>query len=174
MIWLWLRQLDARLRLLLPFASAVCAVLIDVLPLLGLGPWGLTPFSTLCVVYFWSLYRPDLFGTLAAFATGMVYDALAGLPLGLTALILILARQLVIVQRRFFVARSFLVVLSCFLLLAPAVEIARWLLACVWWGRLFPFQPIALSLLLTMALYPIASVLLTRVDSRIPRLIHAP
>ena len=66
MIWLWLRELDARLRLLLPFASAVFAVLIDVLPLLGLGPWGLTPFSTLCVVYFWSLYRPDLFGASAA------------------------------------------------------------------------------------------------------------
>jgi rod shape-determining protein MreD len=172
--WLWLRQLDARLCLLLPFASALCAALIDVLPLVGLGPWGLTPFSTLCVVYFWSLYRPDLFGASAAFATGIVYDALAGLPLGLTALVLILTRQLVVVQRRFFVARSFLVVLSCFVLLAPAVESARWLLACLWWGRIFPFRPIALSLILTMALFPIASVLLTRVDGRIPRLIDAP
>jgi rod shape-determining protein MreD len=145
LIWLWLRQLDARLRLLLPFVLAICAVSIDVLPLLGLGPWGLTPFSTLCVVYFWSLYRPDLFGASAAFATGIVYDALSGLPLGLSALVLILMRQLVVVQRRFFVGQSFLVVLSCFLLLAPAVEIARWLVACAWWGRLFPIQPIALS-----------------------------
>jgi rod shape-determining protein MreD len=174
LIWLWLRQLDARLRLLLPFVLAICAVSIDVLPLLGLGPWGLTPFSTLCVVYFWSLYRPDLFGASAAFATGIVYDALSGLPLGLSALVLILMRQLVVVQRRFFVGQSFLVVLSCFLLLAPAVEIARWLVACAWWGRLFPIQPIALSLVLTTALYPLASLLLTRVDSRIPRLIHAP
>jgi rod shape-determining protein MreD len=173
-IWLWLRQLDARLCLLLPLALAVCAVSIDVLPLLGLGPWGLTPFSTLCVVYFWSLYRPDLFGAAAAFATGILYDALAGLPLGLTALVLVLVRQLVVVQRRFFVGRSFLVVLSCFVLLAPAVEFARWLLACVWWGRLFPIQPIVLSLVLTVALYPIASLLLTRVDGRISRLIHAP
>jgi rod shape-determining protein MreD len=172
-IWLWLRQLDGRLRLLLPFALAVCAVLIDVLPLLGLGPWGLTPFSTLCVVYFWSLYRPDLFGTSAAFATGIIYDAMAGLPLGLTALILILARRFVVMQRRFFAARSFLVVLSCFLLLAPVVEIARWLLACLWWGRSLPFQPIVLSLLLTVALYPMVSLLLTRVHNHIPRLIHA-
>jgi rod shape-determining protein MreD len=126
------------------------------------------------VVYFWSLYRPDLFGTSAAFATGIIYDALAGLPLGLTALVLILARQLIVVQRRFIVARSFLVVSSCFLLLAPAVELARWLLACLWWGRLFPLQPIALSLVLTTALYPIASLLLARIDNRIPRLIHAP
>ena len=174
MIWLWLRQLDARLCLLLPFALALCAVLIDVLPLLGLGPWGLTPFSTLCMVYFWSLYRPELFGAPAAFATGIAYDALAGLPLGLTALILVLARQLVVAQRRFFVARTFLVVLSCFLLLAPAVEIARWLLACFWWGRLFPIQPLALSLFLTVALYPVISLLLTRVDAWIPRLVHAP
>ena len=34
---------------------------IDVAPLVGAGPAGLTSFSTLCVVYFWSLYRPDLF-----------------------------------------------------------------------------------------------------------------
>jgi rod shape-determining protein MreD len=172
-IWPSLRRLDARLRLLLPFALAVCAVLIDMLPLLGLGPLGLTPFSTLCAVYFWSLYRPDLFGASAAFATGIIYDGLAGLPLGLTALILILTRQFVVMQRRFFAARSFLVVLSCFLLLAPVVETARWLLACVWWGRLFPLQPIALSLLLTMALYPVASLLFTRVHNQIPRLIDA-
>jgi rod shape-determining protein MreD len=173
-IWLWLHQLDARLRVLLPLALAVGAVLIDVLPLLDLGPWGLTPFSTLCVVYFWSLYRPDLFGTVAAFATGIIYDAIAGLPLGLTALILILTSRFVVMQRRFFAARSFLVVLSCFLLLAPAVAIARWLLACLWWGRTLPFQPIVLSLLLTMALYPIVSLLLARVHHHIPRLSHAP
>jgi rod shape-determining protein MreD len=173
LIWLWVRQLDARLRALAPFAVAAFAVLIDALPLLGLGPWGLTPFSTLCVVYFWSLYRPDLFSALAAFSTGIVYDALAGLPLGLTALMLLLVRQLVVVQQRFFLARSFPVVWFCFLLLAPAAEIARWLLMSLWSGRLFGLKPVLLSLLLTMALYPLVSLLLTRVHNRIPRLIDA-
>ena len=92
----------------------------------------------------------------------------------MTALVLILTRRFVVMQRRFFAARSFLVVLSCFVLLAPAVAIARWLLACLWWGRSLPFQPIVLSLLLTMALYPIASLLLARVHHHIPRLSHAP
>jgi len=173
LIWLWLRELDARLRLLAPFVLALCAALVDVLPWHGLGAWGLPPFSMLCVVYFWSLYRPDLFGPLAAFASGIAYDALAGLPLGLSALVLLLARQLVVVQHRFFVARSFLVVWSCFALLAPAVELARWLLACVWWGRLFALQPSFLSLLLTVALYPLISLLLTPVHNQIPRLAHA-
>jgi rod shape-determining protein MreD len=173
LIWLWVRQLDARLRALAPFAVAVVAVLVDVLPVLGSGPWGITPFSTLCVVYFWSLYRPDLFSAPAAFSTGIIYDALAGLPLGATALMLLLVRQLVVVQQRFFVARSFLVVWCCFGLLAPAVEIARWLLISLWWGRFFALPPVVLSLLLTMALYPLASLLLTRVHNGIPRLIHA-
>jgi rod shape-determining protein MreD len=174
LILLGIRQLDARLRALVPFAVAALAVLIDVLPLLGLGPWGLTPFSTLCVVYSWSLYRPDLFSAFAAFTTGIVYDALAGLPLGATALMLLLVRQVVVVQQRFFLARSFPVVWFCFLLLAPAVEIARWSLLSLWWGRLFALQPVVLSLLLTMALYPLASLLLTRLHNGIPRLAHAP
>jgi rod shape-determining protein MreD len=173
LIWLGVRQLEVRLRALAPLAIAVAAVLLDVLPFLGLGPWGITPFSTLCVVYFWSLYRPDLFGPMAAFSTGIVYDALAGLPLGLTALILLLVRQLVVVQQRFFLARSFPVVWCCFLLLAPAVEIARWLLVSLWWGRLFAPAPVLLSLLLTIALYPLASLVLTRIHNAIPRLAHA-
>ena len=174
MTLLGIRQVDARLRTLVPVAVAIGAVLIDVLPLLGLGPWGLTPFSTLCVAYFWSLYRPDLFSAAAAFATGIVYDALSGLPLGATALMLLLVRQVVVVQQRFFLAHSFAVVWFCFLLLAPAIEIARWLLLSLWWGRLFALQPVILSLLLTIALYPLTSLLLTRVHNAIPRLAHAP
>jgi rod shape-determining protein MreD len=173
-ILLGVRRLDARLRALAPVAVALGAVLIDVVPLFGLGPWGLTPLTTLCVVYFWSLHRPDLLSAAAAFATGIVYDALAGLPLGAAALMLLLVRQVVVVQQRFFLARSFPVVWFCFLLLAPAIEIARWLLLSLWWGRLFALQPVILSLLLTIALYPVASLFLTRIHNGIPRLAHEP
>jgi rod shape-determining protein MreD len=171
--WLWLRQLDAQLRALVPFATALLAVLIDVAPLAGAGPVGLTSFSTLCVVYFWSLHRPDLFTPAAAFLTGLVYDGLAGLPLGLSSVALLLVRNLMIVQQRFFVTRSFLVIWSCFLLLAPAVEAARWLLSSLWWGRLFAPRPMLFELLVTLALYPAASWLLSRVHNQIPRLVHA-
>jgi rod shape-determining protein MreD len=169
----WLHQLDAYLRALVPFATALIAVLIDVAPLAGTGPSGLCSFATLCAVYFWSLYRPDLFTPTATFVTGLVYDGLAGLPLGLSSLVLLLVRNLMVVQQRFFLARSFPVVWFCFLLLAPAVEAARWLLSCLWWGHLFAIQPALLELLVTMAFYPLASWLLGRIHNQIPRLIHA-
>jgi rod shape-determining protein MreD len=172
-IWLWLRQVDAHLRFLVPFSTALIAVLIDVATLFGTGPVSLSSFSTLCVVYFWSLYRPDLFTPGAAFLTGLIYDGLAGLPLGLTSLALLLVRNLMVVQQRFFLARSFPVIWCCFLLLAPAVEAARWLLSSLWWGHAFALQPTLFELLVTIALYPVASWLLSRIHNQIPRLLHA-
>ena len=125
----WLHLLDARLRALLPLATALLAVLVDVLPLFHVGPASVTPLATLCVAFFWSLYRPDLFGAGAAFATGLAHDALAGLPLGLSSLVLLLVRHVVVLQQRFFVARSFPVIWCCFVLLALAALALRWALS---------------------------------------------
>ena len=173
MSWLWLRQLDAHLRALLPLASAGIAALLDVVPLLGSGAASLTSFSVLCVVFFWSLYRPDLLTPAAAFLVGLLYDGLAGLPLGLTSLLLLTVRQLMVTQQRFFLPRSFPVIWFCFLLVAPAACLARWLLACLWWGELLPARPALFQLALTLALYPPVSWALTQAHNRIPRLIHA-
>jgi rod shape-determining protein MreD len=164
----WLHSLDTRLRALVPLATALLAVLVDVLPVLHVGPASVTPLATLCVAFFWCLYRPDLFGAGAAFATGIAHDALAGLPLGLTSLVLLLVRHVVMVQQRFFVARSFPVIWCCFVLLALAALALRWALSCLWWGHLFAPQPLVFELLLTLALYPLATLLLARVHNWIP------
>lgn len=173
MIHHWLDQLDVHLRALLPLATAIVAVLLDVMPLPRPGPEGLTTFATLCVVYFWSLYRPDLLTPAKTFLIGLAYDAATGLPLGLTSLVLLLARNLMVVQQRYFLARSFPVVWFCFVLLAPAVELVRWLLVSSWWGHPFAWRPPVFEMMLTIMLYPPASWLLGRLHSQIPRVIRA-
>jgi rod shape-determining protein MreD len=169
----WLHGLDWRLRTLLPAATALLAVIADMLPLLHVGPAGVMPLATLCVAFFWSLYRPDLFGVGTAFVAGLAHDALAGLPLGLTSLVLLLVRHVVIVQQRFFVARSFPIIWCCFALLAIAALALRWALACLWWGYLFAPRPIVFELLLTLALYPLATLLLARLHNAIPGTLDA-
>jgi rod shape-determining protein MreD len=169
----WLQRLDSWLRALVPLATALVAVLADVLPVFHVGPASVTPFATLCAAFFWSLYRPDLFGIGSAFVTGLAHDALAGLPLGLTSLVLLLVRQVVVAQQRFFVARSFPVIWCCFVLLAVIALALRWALSCLWWERLFASQPLIFELLLTLALYPMATLLLARVHNWIPRTLHA-
>jgi rod shape-determining protein MreD len=171
--WLWLRQLDAHLRALLPLATAGLAALVDVVPLLGSGAASLTSFSTLCVVFFWSLYRPDLLTPAAAFLVGLIHDGLAGLPLGLTSLLLLLVRHLVVTQQRFFLPRSFPVIWFCFLFVASAACLVRWLLACLWWGEILPARPALFELALTIALYPPISWALSQVHNRVPRVFHA-
>ena len=170
----WLHQLDAQLRTLLPLLTGITAVVIDAQPLPFAGFEGVASFSTLCVVYFWSLYRPDLLTIPTTFAIGLIYDALTGLPLGVTPIMLLLVRNLLVTQQRFFLARSFPVIWACFVLLAPVALLSRWLLVSLWWGLLFPVAPVVVELLLTLALYPLASWLLGRLHGRIPRVIHAP
>jgi rod shape-determining protein MreD len=170
----WLYRLDTRLRALLPLATALLAVMADVLPVPHVGPASVTPVATLCVAFFWSLYRPDLFGAGTAFATGLAHDALAGLPLGLTSLVLLLVRQVVVAQQRFVVTRSFSVIWCCFVLLALAALALRWTLASLWWGRLFAPQPLVFELLLTLALYPVATLLLARAHNFTPESADAP
>ncbi|MEM7022406.1 MAG: rod shape-determining protein MreD [Pseudomonadota bacterium] len=165
--------MGGRLRAAVPMVTALLAALVDLLPVLRVGPTGVAPLATLCVTFFWSLHRPDLFGAGAAFAAGLAHDILAGLPLGLTSLILLLVRHVVVVQHRFFGARSFTVVWCCFVLMAIAAVTLRWLLACLWWGRFFAPEPLAIELLLTLAFYPLATLLLARVHHRIGRLAHA-
>jgi rod shape-determining protein MreD len=150
------------------------AALVDVVPLLGSGAASLTSFSTLCVVFFWSLYRPDLLTPAAAFLVGLIHDGLAGLPLGLTSLLLLLIRQLVVTQQRFFLPRSFLVIWFCFLLVASTACLARWLLACLWWAEALPGRPALFELALTIAFYPPIGWALSQVHNRVPRVIHAP
>lgn len=169
-----LRPVDLGLRRLLPLVTALAAILLDLLPLPSPGPWGLASFLTLGVVYFWSLYRPDLFTYGAAFVVGLLYDAVAGLPLGLSALALLLARHAMVAHQRFFLAKSFAVVWFCFALLALAVEGLRFLVACLWWGRLFSLSPLLFEIGLTVALYPVLSWLLVQVHARIPRVAHEP
>lgn len=169
----WLNQVDAQLRSFVPAATGLLAVMVDALPWGGPGLESVATFSTLCVVYFWSLYRPDLFTTMTTFIIGLVYDALVGLPLGSTPLVLLLVRNLMVTQQRFFLARSFPVIWACFFLLVPVALVFRWLLVSLWYGFLFPIGPVMIELGLTLALYPPVSWLLGRVHSRIPRVIYA-
>ena len=120
------------------------------------------------MVYFWSLYRPDLFTAAGGVRrSACVYDALAGLPLGLTALVLLLVRQpagrpAALLRWR---ARSrWSGAASC--CWRRRSRSPRWLLASLWWGHLFALQPALLELLLTVALYPPASWLLARLHNQ--------
>ena len=70
----------------------------------------MAPALPLIAVFYWTLYRPDLMPPVAAFVIGLLQDILGGLPLGVSACVLVGVHAAVNTQRRFFIGKSFAVV----------------------------------------------------------------
>ncbi len=154
----------AALRRAVPFLTAVAAALIDLLPLPDAAPAALAPLTVVAVVFFWSVHRPDLMTPLAAAAAGILFDALAGLPLGLTGLTLLLTRALAAAPDPILHDRPPLLVWGSFLLVAAAAVLARWAIVSIWSLQLFALRPVLFELALTVAVYPLVAGLMGRVD----------
>lgn len=147
---------------MLPLATTVLAAIIAILPLRVPGYAALTPAFALMAVYHWTIYRPDLLPPIGLFAVGLAQDLLAGAPVGVNALVLLLARAAVLRQRRYFINRNFAFVWSGFTLLAITAMLGAWALHCVMQLNLFGLRTTVFRTVLTVAVFPLASLALGR------------
>lgn len=146
----------------LPVATTLLAAVISVLPLQIPGYPALTPVFTLMAAYHWTIYRPDLLPPLALFAIGLIEDLLAGSPIGVNALLLLLTRVAVLGYRRFFVNRNFPFVWTGFTLLTALAMLGLWGVHCVLDLSLLDFRMAVIRAALTIAMFPVASFMLGR------------
>jgi rod shape-determining protein MreD len=150
---------------LLPFATTLLFVMISVMPWHIPGFAVVTPAFALMAVYHWTIYRSDLLPPIAVFAAGLLLDLLNGTPyIGTSALSLLLARSVLLGQRRFFVNRLFPVLWAGFLATAAAVIGFEWLLICLLHGGLLGPRPFVFEAVLTVASFPFGSYLLARIQ----------
>ena len=147
---------------LLPVATTLLAAVISVLPLQIPGYAALTPVFTLMAAYHWTIYRPDLLPPVALFAIGLTEDLLAGSPIGVNALLLLLTRIGVLSYRRYFVNRNFPFVWTGFTLLTATAMLGLWALHCVIDLSLLDFRNAVIRAALTVAIFPLASFMLGR------------
>ncbi len=160
---LWYR-FEGVIRGLTPFILTLSLALLTVVPLRIPDFAPVTPALTVIAVYYWSIYRPDLLPMAAVFGVGFFQDALAGTPLGLTSLVLIMVQYVVIAQRRFFHSKTFLVEWWGFMMVAPGAAFVSWLFASLYFGVLVAARPLGFQLLLSVALYPCIAWLFARVQ----------
>ena len=156
------QRIDNPFARLLPLATTLLATIITIQPAHIPGYAALTPAFTLMAVYHWTVYRPDLLPPLALFLVGMTQDLLAGVPPGATALVLLLARAVVLRQRRHFVNRPFPFVWTGFTVLTGGAMLFLWTLSCLLEGMLVDFRGTVFRAVLTISMFPIASFLLGR------------
>lgn len=166
-------RIEELARGMIPLLSVLLLVCIDLAPLPSAAPTAIAPLLCLCGIFFWSIHRPDLLGNGVVLVVTIVLDATAGLPIGLTALALFLTRLLLLAPPGFLAGRSFLVVWACFCLAAILLLTLRWLLASVYFQHLFTFRSTAFVMLLTIAAYPLVSLVLALLQPSLPRAAHA-
>lgn len=160
-------------RLWLGLRGTAPLVLSLLLVLLSVLPYGIADFAAvrpalaMIAVYYWSIYRPDLLPAPAAFLIGVVQDVLAGTPLGMTALVLLLMRAVIISQRKVFVGESFLVGWWGFAIIAAGAALLTWLLASAWFLSILAADAIAYQTLITVMLYPLFAWIFGRLQRRV-------
>jgi rod shape-determining protein MreD len=171
--------MDAAARNLLPVAIALAAVILGTTPLYLPGYGAVAPDLALMAVFYWAIYRPDLFPAAVAFAVGLVQDALTGTPVGLNALVLLAAYGAIVTQRRFFQNKSFLVVWWAFSLVGLCAALLGWALMSILAVRFVQPMPALFSGLVTVGLYPFVGWLNARLHHAVlpelhPELRHVP
>lgn len=146
----------------IPIATTVLAAVIAILPVQVPGYAALTPAFALMAVYHWTIYRPDLLPPIGLFAVGLAEDLLAGAPIGVSALVLLLARAAVLRYRRYFINRTFPFVWTGFTLLSAAAMLVVWALHCIVSLTFFDLRATVFRAVLTIAIFPVASFVLGR------------
>lgn len=150
---------------LLPFVTTLLFVLISVIPLHIPGFAVVTPAFALMAVFHWTIYRPDLLPPIGIFVAGLLLDLLNGTPyVGTSALSLLIARSVLLSQRRFFANRLFPVMWMGFLLTAAAVIAFEWTLVSILHAAALGPRPFIFEAVLTVASFPAGSYLLAQIQ----------
>lgn len=153
---------DNAVSRLLPIATTMLAALLSIEPIRIPGYSALSPAFMLMAAYHWTIYRPELLPPLSLFLIGIVYDLLADAPIGVTSLLLLGARAVVLGHRRLFLNRPFPFVWAGFAILTGAAMLFSWLVHCLLAGVLLDFRSTVFRAVLTTSLFPLFSFLLGR------------
>ncbi|MBF0354307.1 MAG: rod shape-determining protein MreD [Alphaproteobacteria bacterium] len=154
------QRLDLAARNMLPVVLTVLLLLLSLLPLKLPGLASIMPPLAMMGVFYWGVYRPDLLSGFSAFGIGVVQDLLAGLPLGVSALVLLLIHGFALARRRFFLSHAFPIVWGGFSLASAGAFFLTWLLIFFLAGRAPDPHPALIQFLLTVLIFPLLARLM--------------
>ncbi len=126
-----------------------------------------TPLSTsidvpliIMVIYYWAIYRPMLIPPILVFIIGLCLDLVSGFPVGISAFIFLIVRQIISDQRLFLTGQPFMVIWLGFILLSVAVAIVQWCLFGLIYLQWTPVKPVFLTAVAGALLFPVIAVIL--------------
>jgi len=159
--------LDALTDSAVPIVLTCLLVLAAILPLPLPHYSIMAPALPLMVIYYWSIYQPDLISHILVFSIGLLVDTFSGTPIGVYALMFLVVQGVVVANRHFLLGKSFWVLWLGFLLVAPSALILAWLIISALAGSLVAPLAMLFQLLATVAVFPWVAWLLLLSQRRI-------
>lgn len=164
-----LQQVERGLRIASPYVAVVLLIILVRLPLRTDGLGLFMPFIGLAFVFYWSVHSREGVPAIALLVLGLLEDAVSGAPLGLSSIVLITVYAVLGNQQRFFVNKGFAAGWIGFAAIVLAVLAMVWLLWSFYEGRAMALLPLALSMLATIAVYPLLGLLFGRIHKLVLR-----
>ena len=115
------------------------------------------------------VYRQDLFGLMSVFVLGFINDIISTAPFGTNLFEALLLYVLINNFYKFVNGKSFFVVWCGFAVLSLAVMLAKWLLISVYYAQFLPLQVLLFSFFITVAFYPLVSLVNSFVSISVPK-----
>ncbi|MEM7171823.1 MAG: rod shape-determining protein MreD [Pseudomonadota bacterium] len=156
------QRLDVVVRALFPCLITLMLVVASALPLPAPSLSHIMPMLPLIAVFYWAVYKPDLFPLWAVFLIGLVQDLLSGGPIGVSAIAFLSLQAAVNAQRRRFVSASFAKIWLLFSIFSAAAFALMWLLISFSMMLFVDPMPLLFQFLLTVAVYPCFAWLMVR------------
>ncbi len=143
---------------------ALVAVVVNALPVVHVAGVRLMPSVPLILLFYWAVYRPEIFPRWLAFLMGLGQDVLSGGPIGLWALVYVCVYEGVYANRVFFTGRAAYSSLIGFAFAAAAAGALAWIVVSLYHWQLMTPMPVIGQTAVTIVLYPVLARILSILD----------
>ncbi|MAR79027.1 MAG: rod shape-determining protein MreD [Rhodospirillaceae bacterium] len=146
----------------LPGFSLFIFIFFTMVPL-GLSPYKFSTYIAIVPIFYWSIYRPDLFPIYFVFIAGLLYDFISGGPLGQWGLIFLLLRIGMESQRRILIGKKFNVEWLAFTLVLLIVLFIVFLIGFLTYGTLVNFTEFIFQIIINIVFYPLIILVMNKI-----------
>lgn len=143
------------LQKVLPFLLSLLLVFCTYIPSCFSFSHIIRPDVGMICVFYWVLYRPDLFNMFTVFFLGLASDITSSIPLGTNAIAYLAMYVTVTNVSSFFVNKPFLTFWYGFSFLLVLGEFIKWIMVSVFYAEFLPVGRLFFTILFTIAWYPV-------------------
>jgi len=111
-------------------------------------------------LYYWTVYRPTLLPIWLCFTAGLILDILSGYPLAFSALAFMALRFVLVDQRRFLMAQSFIIFWLGFVVVSLVYCAALWSVMSLKALAFLPIDNLFAPVVLGALIFPLISTFL--------------